>query len=137
VNMPALFHSRTPEEEAELARCGYVTLGENYGCQRPLKIMAGFLEDLDANDVFSLWKPGLADIHMIHGTLDETIDFSEAERFANQFNIPLTVVPGGDHRLSGAGMPRGVLAGAIEFYKDALRTDKTYDQLMGYAPKQK
>ena len=40
----------------------------------------------------------------------------EARRFAVRFQIPLTVIPGGDHRLSIPGAPELVLERAAAFF---------------------
>ena len=53
---------------------------------------------------------------MIHGTLDEDIAYRVAEFFAEKFEIELSTVENGDHRLSGEGMPERVLKEAIEFF---------------------
>lgn len=98
--MPELFHHKTPEEEARLQADGSVVLGEEYGYVRPLKLTCGFFEDLDRHDLFTLWRPEEAEVRMVHGELDETIPVEEARRFAVRFQIPLTVIPGEDHRLS-------------------------------------
>ena len=114
--MPELFHHKTPEEEVRLRGDGFVVLGEEYGYIRPLKLTRGFFEDLDRHDLFALWRPEEAEVRMVHGELDETIPLEEARRFAARFQIPLTVVPGGDHRLSVPGAPERVLEQAAAFF---------------------
>ena len=114
--MPELFHHKTPAEEAELAQKGFVTLGANYGYARPLQITPDFTDDLDRHDLFDLWRPEHGRVAMIHGAQDQVIPLAEAKRFARQFHIPLTVVPGGDHRLSIPGAPQQVLACALDFF---------------------
>lgn len=116
VCMPQLFHGRPPEEAAELREQGYVLLGEEYGYPSPMKLTQGFFDDLDSHDLFTQWRPGEARLEMIHGQLDETIPLAEAQRFAQQFGVPLTVLPGGDHRLSGPGMPEQVLQRTLSFF---------------------
>ena len=116
VCMPELFHHRTEAEEAQLQALGYVVLGEDYGYARPLKLTRGFFDDLDSHDLFALWRPEEAALEMVHGELDETIPLAEARRFAGKFSVPLTVVPGGDHRLSLPGAPELVLERAAAFF---------------------
>ena len=116
VCMPEPFHHKTPEEEARLQADGSVVLGEEYGYVRPLKLTCGFFEDLDRHDLFTLWRPEEAEVRMVHGELDETIPVEEARRFAVRFQIPLTVIPGGDHRLSIPGAPELVLERAAAFF---------------------
>lgn len=114
VDMPGLFSHPTAEETARLARDGHLMLDD--GCARPLKITPGFLSDLAAHNVFTLYRTGEAAVRMVHGGADETAPVGDAERFARQFGARLTVIPGGDHRLSLPGMPETVLRLAEEFY---------------------
>lgn len=116
VCMPELFLDPTPEQQAELNASGFILLGEDYGYARPLKLTQGFLDDLANYDVFTRWNPGEAKLHMIHGDSDETIPFAEACTFSRKFSVPLTVVTGGDHRLSIPGAPQRVLHCALEFF---------------------
>ena len=102
--------------EARLQADGSVVLGEEYGSVRPLKLTRGFFEDLDRHDLFPLWRPEEAEVRMVHVELDETIPVEEARRFAVRFQIPLTVIPGGDHRLSIPGAPELVLERAPAFF---------------------
>jgi pimeloyl-ACP methyl ester carboxylesterase len=98
VNMPVLFESISAEEEAELRERGYCTVDYDY--VRPLNITQGFLDDLKKYDLFKVYKQGDVNVRMIHGDEDETISVLAAKQFATQFDIPITIVPGGDHRLS-------------------------------------
>ena len=43
---------------------------------------------------------------MIHGDEDQTASPEAARRFAQTFGARLIQVPGGDHSLSGPGMPQ-------------------------------
>jgi len=114
--MPDLMRELAPKEKERLAAQGYVELGSDYGYFRPLKLTRGFFEDLDANDVFSIWRPEYGELAMIHGEADEEVPVAEATRFAEKFTVPITVVPGGDHRLSIPGAQDLVLAKALEFF---------------------
>jgi len=58
----------------------------------------------------------LAELFMIHGESDDDVPLSDAESFAEMFHVPLSVVPNGDHKLSGPGMPEQVLESAVRFF---------------------
>lgn len=112
--MPLLFHTPTPEQAEELARQGFLMLDQGY--VRPLKLTPAFLADLDAHDLFQLYRSGEERVCMIHGDEDQTASPEAARRFAQTFGARLIQVPGGDHSLSGPGMPQLVVREALEFY---------------------
>ena len=112
VNMHVVFENPTEAESFALAQQGHLII--NYGT--PLKLTAKFIDDLKSHDLFQLYRPGLAEVMMIHGDCDETIDYDKAMAFANKFDISLITVEGGDHRLSADGMPEAVVMTAIDFY---------------------
>lgn len=114
VEMPLLFHTPTPEQAEELARQGFLMLDQGY--VRPLKLTPAFLADLDAHDLFQLYRSGEERVCMIHGDEDQTASPEAARRFAQTFGARLIQVPGGDHSLSGPGMPQLVVREALEFY---------------------
>lgn len=114
VNMPELFLHPTEAEQAELDQTGFLML-EEYA--RPIKLTAAFLKDLASHNLFQCNQMGGDKICMIHGEADETILVQHARRFADQFRIPLTIVPGGDHSLSVPGAPEQVLALALCFFQ--------------------
>ena len=114
VEMPLLFHPPTPEQAEELARQGFLMLDQGY--VRPLKLTPAFLADLDAHDLFQLYRSGKERVCMIHGDEDQTASPEAARRFAQTFGARLIQVPGGDHSLSGPGMPQLVVREALEFY---------------------
>lgn len=121
VNMPGIFRDgETPELKKQLNEQGYFILDED--CVRPLKITKGFCDDLEAHDVFSLYKPGLikseVKIAMIHGDADESASFEDARQFAIQAGASLTIVEGGSHRLMGPGQMELVLETAIKFFTE-------------------
>lgn len=80
VEMPLLFHSPTPEQAEELARQGFLMLDQGY--VRPLKLTPAFLADLDAHDLFQLYRSGEERVCMIHGDEDQTASPEAARRFA-------------------------------------------------------
>ena len=114
VNMPDLFVSPTEEERARLERDGSLMLE---GYTRPIKLTTDFLEDLAGHDLFQCSPPRGTELCMVHGEQDQTILLAHARRFAMQFHIPLTVVPGGDHSLSIPGAPEQVLQLATDFFE--------------------
>jgi hypothetical protein len=115
VDMPEIFRrSTTQEHYAQMEAQGYIMLDSGYA--RPLKITRGFISDLNANDVFKLYRSGMAELAMVHGTADETAPFNDARRFAKQFGAALTEVEGADHRfLIPGGMDR-VVDAAVKFF---------------------
>lgn len=118
VTMPKLIRRLTAEQAARLAADGYITASaEEYGYVRSLKLTQGFFGDLDSHDVFELWRKDAAELRMIHGELDTTVPLPDAQSFAEKFGAPITIVPGGDHRLSIPGAPEQVLKLAAEFFR--------------------
>jgi len=113
VNMHVIFENPIEAESFAMAQQGHLII--NYGT--PLKLTAKFVDDLREHDLFELYKPGGAQVKMIHGDSDETIEYSKAKAFSEKFNIPLITVEDGDHRLSKEGMPEKVVRKATEFYK--------------------
>lgn len=115
VDMPGIVRRvMTPEHRAALDAQGFVMLDEGYA--RPLKLTCEFWADLDAHDVFKLYRPGMAELAMVHGAADETAPIEDARRFAKLSGAALTEVPGADHRfLIPGGMDR-VLDAAVGFF---------------------
>jgi S-ribosylhomocysteine lyase len=116
VCMPALLETLTAGEKETLKKEGYIRFGEDYGYGKPLILRQFFFDELKENDVFSIWEPEFAALSMIHGENDEEVPLGEAKRFAEKFGVPLTVVAGGDHRLSIPGAQETVLAKALTFF---------------------
>jgi len=118
VSMPRISMQLLRPEQLEcLKTSGEIILdAQEYGYIRDLRLTQGFFDDLERHDVFSLWRDGLADLCMIHGESDDDVPLSDAESFAEMFNVPLTVIPNGDHKLSGPGMPEQVLQSAVRFF---------------------
>ncbi|MBR5517174.1 MAG: alpha/beta fold hydrolase [Firmicutes bacterium] len=112
VNMHVVFENPTEAEAFAMAQQGHLII--NYGT--PLKLTSKFVEDLKAHDLFELYKPGEAEVMMIHGACDETIEYEKAVSFAEKFDITIITVEGGDHRLSQDGMPEAVIMMAMDFY---------------------
>lgn len=113
VNMPEIFSNPDAEQKAEFDKKGYIVL--EYDSARPLKVTWEFIEDLLRNDLFENFTKGDSKIKMIHGDMDEDVDYKRVVEFTEKFNIPLSTVTGGDHRLSIEGAPERVLKEAITF----------------------
>ncbi len=115
VDMPGIIRRETtPEYRRQLDAQGFVML--DMGDARPLKLTRGFVDDLDANDVFCLYQPGMAELAMIHGTADETAPIGDARRFAGQSGARLTEVEGADHRFLLPGGTERVVDAAVRFF---------------------
>jgi len=118
VNMPGLFRRAIlPEQYAQFKAQGFFMLDmEVEGYLRPLKITQGFLDDLDAHDVFKLCRPGMAQIAMVHGTADEIASVDDARRFATQFGAALTEIEGADHSFTVPGGMDTAMDAAVRFF---------------------
>ncbi|MGI6732344.1 MAG: alpha/beta hydrolase [Anaerovoracaceae bacterium] len=115
INMPNLLFDRTSQEEfQELKRQGYSVMQHNY--PRPMKLSWGLYQDLDAHNLFEVYKPGQAQIHMIHGDKDELVPLKIANEFAHKFSAELTVIPEADHFFRDRGSLEQVLNIAKRFY---------------------
>lgn len=116
VSMPKIFKdAETPEYAEQLKNQGFIILGSD--SPRPLKIPKEFCDDLEAHDVFDLYKPGRTKIAMIHGDADETAPFEDAKGFAAKYGAEFTVVKGGFHNLMESGQLDLVLETAIRFFQ--------------------
>jgi len=117
INMPGVVREGlTAEQKTSLENNGEFTLTEEEGYTRALIITQGFIDDLECHDVFNMWDKDIAHVNMIHGDADEVILYNDAKAFAEKFNVPMIVIPNGDHQLSLQGMPEMVLKAAIEFF---------------------
>ena len=105
--VPLFVGSRTPEQQRQLDSQGFYQFDFHY--PRPLKLTRPFFRQLEEYDPFRLWKPGCARLEMVHGDADVVAPLAAAERFAAHSGARLTVIPGGDHRLSVPGAPEKVL----------------------------
>ena len=114
VNMPELFTDPTEDQKRQLQADGFLMLNDY---QRPIRLTQAFLTDLARHDLFQCVRPEGVALEMVHGACDETILLEHAVRFSEQFGIPLTIIPGGDHSLSIPGAPEQVLQLAIRFYQ--------------------
>jgi len=118
VNMPRLLNERlTPESKASLNETGEFTIRkEEFGYIRDIKLTQRLYDELACNDVFTFWHEGIAELCMIHGESDDTVPLIDAQSFATKFDVPLTVVPNGDHQLSIPGTLEKIQELAIAFF---------------------
>lgn len=116
VEMPRVFGPATPQQQEQMARQGYIEFGAQYEYERPLHLTRAFFESLQAHDVFTCWKPGAGRVCMIHGDADTVASYEAAQQFARLSGAEFITVPGGDHRLSGPGMPETVMRSAARFF---------------------
>ncbi len=118
VTMPNLFEAEAaPEDLALLEAQGWCWVRGDY--QRPFKVTPGFRRDLQTHDAFSLCRPDMAELLMIHGDADETAPLADAQAFAQRFKARLLVVAGANHRFEGPGQTGQVVAAAKAFFANA------------------
>jgi len=106
VNMPSLFIKDDPTEQEKeqyrlLDKQGWFESGIDD--HRPVKITRGFMQELGKTDLFKIFSPekyGDHKIAMAHGEDDAVIDPAQALRFAEMFDIPITMFKGEGHSLS-------------------------------------
>ena len=91
----------------------YFTL--DYAYQREMRIPRALIRELEENPVEPLYPRTGIDLGMIHGDADSTAPYEAARRFAQCAGAALNTVPGGEHRLMGAGEMEQVLACAVRF----------------------
>ena len=123
VNMPDLFVRKNPSEQnrkmlADLEEKGY--FDANIETSKPVRITREMFHDFETNDLFQIFDPsafsGVA-VRMAHGAKDAVIDPKAAERFAAQFQIPITFFENEGHSLSDhSDTPDRVADLAIAFY---------------------
>ena len=116
VTMPELVHTWLDDRAREaLDRQGYFV--PEYDYVREMRVSRDFLQDLADGDVFACWKPELAQLAMVHGTLDDVVPVEGVRRFSQRFGAVLTELPQGEHPLMGPGEAEQVLALAQAFFQ--------------------
>ena len=93
----------------------YFTL--DYAYQREMRISRAVLRELEENPIAPLYPRVGIKIGMIHGEADSTASYEAARRFAQHAGASLYTVPGGEHRLMGAGEMEQVLDCAVRFLR--------------------
>lgn len=123
VNMPELFLKKELTEEErkhidDLETKGY--FDTNMDLHAPVRITKEMFEDFEKTDLFRLFDPekfGYHEMLMVHGEDDTVIDPEAAIRFAEEFTIPLIMVPEEGHSLCDhPGTADRVIDLAIELY---------------------
>lgn len=123
VNMPLLMLGEPgagidPVYQREFEEKGYVL--SDIG-PAAVRIPPGFLQGLAENDLKEKFRSRLYDdvaYEMVHGEKDSTIKLRFAQDFAQEFSIPVTVIPGEEHTLSDRPeTPDRVADLAIAFYR--------------------
>lgn len=105
--MLPLFRSSVPDLDKRLEEEGAIPFDYHY--QRPLLLTREFFRQLERYQVAKVWKGQGEGIAMVHGEADAVAPLAQAQAFARLSGAPLTVIPGGDHRLSISGAPERVL----------------------------
>ena len=117
VGMPALVDTWVDARaKAEMAERGYFV--PDYDYVREMRVTPDFLRDLSEYDVFRRYRPGAAELHMVHGAKDSVAPPEAARRFAETFGAELRMLPNGEHNLMGEGELEQVLAFAAEVFSD-------------------
>ena len=123
VNMPLLMlgppgSEMDPAVKREFEENGYIVSGVG---PAEVRIPPGFLEGLARNDLEEKFRNRVYSdtrFEMVHGEKDSTIELSYVKAFAEQFHIPLTVIPDEEHTLSDHPQtPDWVADLAIAFYR--------------------
>lgn len=124
VNMPLLLLGPPgteidPEYMKEFEEKGYIV--PDVGAPDAVRIPYGFLDDLRNHDLARHFAGrAFRDVRfaMVHGEKDSTIELPYAGEFAEQFDIPITIIPGEEHTLSDfPETPDRVADLAIAFYR--------------------
>lgn len=105
---------RESEEDYKLR--GFTKLG----FERELIIPYTFMQELDNNDIFDIYKnmSHIPTIHIVQGDMDDIAPINDTKEFVslNPEKISLYVIEGADHRMKGPGE----LDKAISFSKNVL-----------------
>lgn len=116
VNMPERFQDFPEDEQKQFDELGYAMI--DHGYDHPMKIVQGFVDDLQANNLFELYNPDNGTkTFMVHTDTDEIIDFSKAKAFSEKFSIPMVVIPGVDHSLSPQFAKDILMENCIKFFE--------------------
>lgn len=112
VNMPDLFKNLTEPLQKSMDERGYVV----WDADRPVKVTSEFVKDLAAHELEITYRENNTKVEMIHGEADDLIIPEAAKEFADRFDIPITMVKGGEHRLMEKGQPKLVLKLACSMF---------------------
>ena len=90
------------ETEEDNKNRGYTKLG----FEREIIIPYSFMEDLDNNDIFEMYKNmKIPKMHIIQGDKDDIVPIEDTKEFVslNPKKITLNIIEGADHRMKGEG----------------------------------
>ena len=103
------------EDENVYKDRGYTKLG----FERELILPYKFMEDLDNNNIFEIYKDiKIPKIHIIQGDKDDIAPIKDTKEFIcmDNINIKLYIIEGADHRMKG----EGELEKAIQYSKEII-----------------
>lgn len=112
-------HTLLRENENDYKNRGYTKLG----FERELIIPYKFMEELDSNDIFEMYKDiEPPQIYIIQGDQDDIAPIEDTREFVdmNCKNIKLYIIEGAEHRMKG----EGELEKAIEYSKEIILKNK-------------
>ena len=90
----------TKEMQQEIEEKGYF----DFGYERVMKVTKQFLNELQKNDVVSLYKgKKCSEIDIIHGTADDFVPIKDSIDFCTEHHCALHKIEGADHRFKGPG----------------------------------
>ena len=107
------------EDYNEYKNRGYTKLG----FERELIIPYHFMEELNENDIFEIYKDiEIPPIYIVQGDKDDIAPIEDTKKFVsmNNKNIKLYIIEGADHRMKG----EGELEKAIEYSKKIIDNHK-------------
>ena len=116
IRMANIFrHKLLRESEADYKNRGYTILG----FERELVLPYRFMEELDNNDILSIYQnKKIPLIYIIQGDKDDIAPIEDTKRFAlmSPQNVKLKIIAGADHRMKGIGE----LEKAIKYSKEII-----------------
>lgn len=108
---------REPEEDYK--KRGFTKLG----FERELVIPYTFMQELDNNNIFNIYKniSSMPSIYIVQGDMDDIAPINDTKEFVllNPKKISLYIIAGADHRMKGPGE----LDKAINFSKNVILND--------------
>ena len=116
INMANIYRYKLLREpEADYKNRGYTILG----FERELIIPYSFMEELDNNDILSIYKKNeIPQMYIIQGDKDDIAPIEDTKKFAlmNPKKLILKIIEGADHRMKGEGEKEK----AIRFSKEII-----------------
>jgi dipeptidyl aminopeptidase/acylaminoacyl peptidase len=101
----------TPEMRSEAAKQGYTLM--EFGWREPLKLSKKWIDEVDSMDILSYAAKITAPIGSIHGTVDDTVPFSDSEKVQSVSRNPMSkLIP-----IEGADHLYGVFSGDLTLFE--------------------